>query len=62
MHCGGILLGWRVCTLSCACALIQHRLGPVLMSVCVIDPPHSTPTLVSLGWDTCMNLFVLILF
>ena len=33
----------------------------VFMSVCVF-PPHPTPTSVSLRCDTCMNVFVLVVF
>ena len=33
----------------------------VLISVCVL-PLHPTPTLVSLRCDTCMNVFVLVVF
>ena len=33
----------------------------VFISVCVL-PLHPTPTLVSLRCDTCMNVFVLVVF
>ena len=33
----------------------------IFISVCVL-PLHPTPTLVSLRCDTCMNVFVLIVF
>ena len=63
------------CVLCCACTCAKVCVGGkggahmpkhapsvlVFISVC-LSPLHPTPTFVSLRWDTCMNVFVLVVF
>ena len=52
----------KVCVWGGGAHMTMHASSVlVFISVCVL-PLHPTPTLVSLRCDTCMNVFVLVVF